>query len=156
MVKRKGKPIGSAKASRRKTRKKKGMIAARKKKEFTYRGFTVGELQEKPLEEVIALLPARPRRNFKRGLSEDVKIFLKMLESEKKDVVRTHRRDIVVLPSFVGRKIAVYNGKAFVEITVQPEMIGHYLGEFSMTRKRVAHSGPGVGATKSSKFMPLK
>jgi small subunit ribosomal protein S19 len=63
---------------------------------------------------------------------------------------------MIVLPEFVGRKIAVYNGKEFQEVLIQQEMIGHYLGEFALTRKPVKHTGPGVGATRSSKFMPLK
>ena len=70
--------------------------------------------------------------------------------------VRTHRRDMPILPEFVGRRIAIYNGQNFVEIDIKPEMIGHYLGEFALTRKNVAHSGPGVGATRSSKHVALK
>ncbi|HHH78058.1 MAG TPA: 30S ribosomal protein S19, partial [Thermoplasmatales archaeon] len=64
--------------------------------------------------------------------------------------------DIIVLPQMVGRRIMVHNGKDFVSVTIQPEMIGHYLGEFAVTRKEVKHAGPGVGATRSSKYMPLK
>jgi small subunit ribosomal protein S19 len=56
----------------------------------------------------------------------------------------------------VGKKVAIYNGKEFKEVEIKPEMIGHYLGEFAMTRRSVTHSGPGVGATRSSKFLPLK
>ena len=70
--------------------------------------------------------------------------------------MRTHCRDVPILPDFVGKKVAVHNGKEFVSVEIKPEMIGHYIGEFAMTRKAVAHSGPGVGATRSSKFMPLK
>jgi len=71
-------------------------------------------------------------------------------------VLRTHRREIIILPDFVGRRIDVYNGKEFIRVDIKPEMIGHYLGEFALTRKPVKHSGPGVGATRSSKYMPLK
>ena len=71
-------------------------------------------------------------------------------------VVRTHRRDMVVLPTFVGRTISIYNGRQFQPIEIKPEMIGHYLGEFAITRRSVTHSGPGVGATRSSKHVPLK
>jgi small subunit ribosomal protein S19 len=63
---------------------------------------------------------------------------------------------VPVLPDFVGKTVAIHNGKEFVNVEIKPEMIGHYLGEFAMTRKTVKHSGPGVGATRSSKFMPLK
>ena len=61
-----------------------------------------------------------------------------------------------ILPEFVGKTLAVHNGQHFVEIAIKPEMIGHYLGEFAITRRGVAHSGPGVGATRSSKHVPLK
>jgi small subunit ribosomal protein S19 len=70
--------------------------------------------------------------------------------------VKTHRRDVIILPDFVGKKIAVHMGNKFKEIDIRAEMIGHYLGEFAMTRSFSKHSGPGVGATKSSKFLPLK
>jgi len=72
------------------------------------------------------------------------------------EIVKTHCRDMIILPSFVGKTIGVHNGKEFQPVKIQPEMIGHYLGEFALTRKRVKHSGPGVGATRSSKYMPLK
>jgi small subunit ribosomal protein S19 len=70
--------------------------------------------------------------------------------------LRTHGRDILILPDHVGHRVAIHNGKEFKEIEVRPEMIGHYYGEFSLTRRFEKHSGPGVGATRSSKFMPLK
>jgi small subunit ribosomal protein S19 len=71
-------------------------------------------------------------------------------------VVKTHCRDVLVLPRHVGRRVAIHNGHEFREIEVRPEMIGHYYGEFALTRRFEKHSGPGVGATRSSKFMPLK
>ena len=73
-----------------------------------------------------------------------------------KPVLKTHRREIVILPSFIGKRVSVYNGSKYLEFEIKPEMIGHYLGEFAPTRQAVKHSGPGVGATRSSKFMPLK
>ncbi len=143
------------KAARRKARKKKGAIAARRKKEFTFRGFTLDQLQKMTLDEVLPLLPARARRSYSRGLNPEEQAFIDRLMKDD-GVVRTHRRAIVILPSFVGKKVAVYTGKEFKEIEIKAEMIGHYLGEFALTRNSVKHSGPGVGATKSSKFMPLK
>ena len=146
----------SAKAARRKARKVASTIQARKKKEFTYRGYNLEQLQKMSTSEVVPLLPARVRRTFGRGLNEVQLRFLERLRSGKKTVLRTHQRDIPILPEFVGKRIAVYNGQNFQEITIAPEMIGHYLGEFALTRKFEKHSGPGVGATKSSKYMPLK
>ena len=147
---------GSAKAARRKQRKKTSAIQARAKKEFRFKGKTLTELQELSLDEVLPLLSARARRSYKRGLNPEEEVFIKRLLNDDKPVLRTHRRNIVILPTFVGKTVAVYNGKEYKEVEIKPEMIGHYLGEFSMTRVFSKHSGPGVGATKSSKFMPLK
>jgi small subunit ribosomal protein S19 len=146
---------GSAKAARRKMRKKKSQIQARRKKEFTYRGHTMEELLKLPFAEIIELLPARARRTYIRGLNTEQEAFIKRLRAAD-GPVRTHRREIPILPEFVGKTVHVYNGKEFSPVDIKPEMIGHYLGEFAMTRKAVRHSGLGVGATRSSKFMPLK
>lgn len=148
--------LTGTKASRRKQRKKKGMMTARRKKEFTYRGFTMEQLLEMPFDEMVDLLPSRVRRSFRRGLNEEQKTTFDKIVDGEQEVVRTHRRDIPVIPAFVGRRVAVYNGKEFKEVEIKPEMIGHLLGEFAMTRGSVKHSGPGVGATRGSKFMPLK
>ncbi len=146
---------GGAKAARRKQRKKKGAITSRRKKEFTYRGFTLEELTEMPFDEMVTLMPSRVRRTLLRGMGEEQRTaFEKIKVSE--EVVRTHRRDVPIIPQFVGRKVSVHNGKAFSEFEIRPEMIGHFLGEFAMTRGTVKHSGPGVGATRGSKFLPLK
>ncbi len=146
----------SPKAARRKLRKKRGAITARKKKEFTFQGFTVEELQKMPLSEILPLLPSRARRSYVRGLNSEEQVFVDRLIEGKKPVLKTHRREIVILPSFIGKRVSVYNGKQYMEFEIKPEMIGHYLGEFAPTRGSVKHSGPGVGATRSSKFMPLK
>ncbi len=155
MARRTKKTATSAKAARRRSRKLKSSIQARKKKEFTYRGYTLDELKAMPVDEVIGLMTARVRRSYRRGFNPEEQAFLERIRKTK-GVVKTHRREMVILPEFVGRKIAVYNGKEFHEFEVVPEMIGHYLGEFAPTRRSVKHSGPGVGATRSSKFMPLK
>ena len=149
---------GLAKAARRKFRKRAGAIEVRRKKEFTYRGYTLDEMKAMTFEEILELLPSRPRRTYLRGLDEQQQIFVDRLRSAPWDQValRTHCRDVPILPDFVGKKVAIHNGHQFVAVELRPEMIGHYLGEFSMTRGVVTHSGPGVGATRSSKFMPLK
>lgn len=146
---------GSAKAARRKLRKKRSQIQARRKKEFTYRGYTMEELLKLPFAEIIELLPARARRTYIRGLNPEQESFIRRLRASD-GPVRTHRREIPILPEFVGKTVQVYNGKEFLTVDIKPEMIGHYLGEFALTRKGVKHSGLGVGATRSSKFMPLK
>lgn len=129
-------------------------------RKFTYRGYTLEELQKMSMDEFIKLLPARQRRSLKRGLTPaQRKLLDKIREYKAKGIdkpIRTHCRDMVVLPEMVGCKIAVYNGKKFVEIEITPEMIGHYLGEFSITCKKVVHGKPGVGASRSSMYIPLK
>ena len=108
------------------------------------------------------MLPARQRRSLLRGLQPRHKKLLekarKVKESgkEKEVVIRTHCRDMIILPEMVGLKFGVHNGKDFVVVEIKPEMIGHRLGEFSLTRKRVIHGTPGVGATRSSMYIPLK
>ena len=148
---------GSAKAARRRLRKRAAGTEVRRKKEFTYRGFTMDELRAMPLEDVLQLLPARARRTYQRGIDDERAALLEKLKTDGgEEALRTHARDLPILPWFVGKKVAVHNGKEFVSVEIKPEMIGHYLGEFAMTRHEVKHSGPGVGATRSSKFMPPK
>lgn len=132
-------------------------------KKFTYRGSSLEELQRMPMDEFIKLLPSRQRRSLLRGLPPRQKKLLEKLRRAKraqrkgkKVMVRTHNRDMVILPEMVGLDVAIHNGKTFIEIKVEPEMIGHYLGEYSPTCKRVMHGSPGIGATKSSMYVPLK
>ncbi len=129
----------------------------RRRREFTLRGLTLPRLQELPLPELAKILPARARRSIRRGFNAEQQRFLERLRTTPKEkVVRTHCRDVLILPAHVGRRVAVHNGKEFKEVEIRPEMIGHYFGEFALTRRFEKHSGPGVGATRSSKFMPLK
>ena len=133
------------------------------RKIFKFRGYTLEELQAMSLEEVIELLPSRQRRSLKRGfLPRQEKVLAKMekVDIENNDgrpeVIKTHCRDMIVLPNMVGYTFGIYNGREFVEVTIKPEMIGCYFGEFAQTRSRVQHGDPGMGATRSSMFVPLK
>jgi small subunit ribosomal protein S19 len=130
---------------------------------FHYRGFTLDELRKMNMDQLIELLPARARRSVKRGLPPRQKKLLERLrrayraKKRGKDLLtRTHVRDMIIFPDFVGLKIGVYNGRIYEIVDIKPEMIGHYLGEFSLTRRRVSHGSPGIGATRSSKYVPLK
>ncbi len=144
----------SSAKSRRKAKRKKIEI---KKKEFVFQGLNLQELQKLTFDELMPLLPARVRRTLKRGLTARQEKLINDIDHAGPDIpIRTHCRNMVILPKFVGHIINIHNGKEFQRVNVQPEMIGHYLGEFALTRQRVKHTGPGVGATKSSKFMPLK
>ena len=127
------------------------------KREFTYRGKKIEELKKMSLEEFAELLPSRQRRKLKRGLKDNEKKLLKEAEKHSGNKpIRTHLRDMVVVPQFIGKKFAIYNGKDWNIIEVIPEMIGHVIGEFSITRKKVSHSGPGIGATRGTKFTSVK
>jgi small subunit ribosomal protein S15e len=75
---------------------------------------------------------------------------------EKPEPVRTHLRNMIIVPEMIGSLIGVYNGKTFNQVEIKPEMIGHYLAEFSISYKPVKHGRPGIGATHSSRFIPLK
>ncbi|MGB0653288.1 MAG: 30S ribosomal protein S19 [Thermoplasmatota archaeon] len=145
-------------AARRRQRKAKAVIETRQKKEFTYRGKTVGELKELSIDEVLPLMPSGVRRSYTRGLLPGEMKFINKIENSEPGSVtlRTHYRHIAVLPKFVGHTVAVYDGKEFVSVEIMPEMIGHRLGEFALSTKVCAHSGVGVGATRSSKHVPLK
>ena len=153
---RRTKGLATPKAARRRERKRKAGIQVRRKKEFSYQGLTLDKLQELEFDDFISLVPSRQRRSFKRGVSREQAKLINDSNQKPNKVLRTHRREMIIIPQFVGRKFAVYNGREFVDIDVLTEMIGLYFGELAPTRTSPTHTGPGVGATKSSKFMPLK
>ena len=128
-----------------------------KKKEFTYRGKTIEELNTLDVREFAKYLPSRQRRTVLRNFQE-VEGFLKRAKDKesKNKRIKTHKRDLVVVPQMVGMKIQVYNGRNFVPIDVIGEMLGHKLGEFAPTRARITHSKSGVGATKGSRAKSKK
>jgi small subunit ribosomal protein S19 len=141
---------------RRIGRKKRKKIEIRKK-EFKHMGLTLEKLQSLTLEDLLPYLTSRMRRSLKRGLTQEQDKLLNDIKKAKKDeMIKTHCRDVIVLPEFVDHKIGIHNGHEFQRVDIKPEMVGHYLGEFALTRKKVKHTGPGVGATRSSKYMPLK
>ena len=125
------------------------------KKEFAYRGKSMEELMKMSLNEISALFPARQRRSLKRGLTEQQKILLSKIRKNEANI-ETHCRDMIILPEMIGKTIKVYNGKEFVSVIIMDEMIGHCLGEFALTRRKVEHSAPGIGATRSSAALSVK
>jgi small subunit ribosomal protein S19 len=127
----------------------------RRREEFTYRGFKIDELRAMGLTELLPIMPARARRKVIRGLSRGEETLLqKIRDGDQK--IRTHLREMIVMPEMVGKSIEIYNGKEFVKVEFQPEAVFHYLGEFALTRKRVTHGSAGIGATRGSKYVPLK
>lgn len=130
------------------------------KKEFTYKGKTLAELEEMDLNEFAKLLPARKKRSIKRGFTEEQKILLVKIRKAKEGIykkpIKTHCRDMIVLPEMIGLIIQVHRGRGFTPVAISKDMLGHYLGEFTLTRERVKHSAPGVGATRSSAAVAVK
>jgi len=127
----------------------------RRKEEFTYHGYKIEELQQMSLSELLPIMPSRARRKINRGVSEGHEKLLAEFR-EGKERIRTHIRDMVIMPEMIGKNVEIYNGKDFLEVELQPEGVFMYLGEFALTRRRVSHGSAGIGATRSSKFVPLK
>ena len=130
------------------------------KKELTYKGKTESELKVMDIKDFMKLVPSRSRRSLKRGFTPAQKFLLlkiqKYLGGKTKKPVKTHCRDIVILPKMLGVIMNIHNGKEFVPVQITVEMLGKFLGEFALTRKKVGHNAPGIGATKSSSSMSVK
>ena len=127
----------------------------RRREEFTYRGYKIDELKAMGLSELIPLMPARVRRKFNRGLNRGEETLLAKIRGGD-EKVGTHVRDMIVMPEMIGKSIEIYTGKEFLKVEFQPESVFHYLGEFALTRKKVSHGSAGIGATRGSKYVPLK
>ena len=116
------------------------------RKVFTYRGKTIEELKEMPLDQFIELLPSRERRSVLRGYNDQEKRFIQKIQV--KDNVKTHCRRLVILPFMIGKTVQVHRGNKFEPVLLQPEVIGQRLGQLVLSRNRTGHSSPGVGASK--------
>jgi len=126
-------------------------------KEFTYHGLSKEELANIPNEKLLKLFTARVRRSITRGINDDKrKLMEEMKDKNNKNPIKTHLRDVIILPYMVGVTVHIFSGKEFVPITITLQMVGHYLGEYVITNKRVNHGAPGVGASRSSLYVPLK
>jgi small subunit ribosomal protein S19 len=120
-------------------------------KEFTYRGKSLDEIKKLDTREFAKLVKSRTRRAILRQHTK-IDSFVSKCEalSPAKKPIRTHIRDLVIVPKMLGYIVNIYNGKQFLPIEIVPEMLGHRLGEFSITRQKVKHGTAGIGATKSS------
>lgn len=129
-------------------------------KEFNYRGIPLAELESTSLEKVFSLLNSRQRRSLTRGITDSKRKLIEEIKAAKAGTltnpIKTHLRDLIILPSMMGVTVNVFSGKEFVPVQLRPEMIGHYLGEYVITNKKVSHGAPGVGASRSSLYVPLK
>ena len=174
MARRKKKVMRTPKAARRAARKRRSGVAERRKKEFPYRGMTVAELQALPMFapdddpdalSVEAIMPSRARRSMSRGYAAgstnggsniEEEHFINGLRENPGKKAKTHCRSLYILPEMVGRTVGIHDGRSFKMVEILPEMLGHALGEYAPTRRSVTHTGPGVGATRSSKHVALK
>ncbi len=129
-------------------------------KEFHYRGVPQGELESASLDRLFKLLNARQRRSLTRGITDSKRKLIAEIKAAKAgkvaNPIKTHLRDLIILPSMVGITVNVFSGKEFVPVQMRTEMIGHYLGEYVITNRKVSHGAPGVGASRSSLYVPLK
>ena len=127
------------------------------KKEFKYRGMKMEELNHLDIREFAKLLKSNERRTALRQSDELQNFVLKCKDkSQKKKAIKTHARHLIIVPQMVGLRIQVYNGKVFTPVQIEKEMLGHRLGEFSVTRTKVKHGSAGVGATRSSASRAVK
>mmetsp|Transcript_11469 Transcript_11469/g.17462 ORF Transcript_11469/g.17462 Transcript_11469/m.17462 type:complete len:152 (-) Transcript_11469:193-648(-) len=143
------------------------IAALRKKrqfKKFQFRGIELDKLLDLSHEELLNYVHSRARRRMQRGLTRKPMALIKKLRKakaaagplDKPEAVKTHLRNMLIVPEMIGSQVAVYNGKVFNHVEIKPEMVGHYLGEFSITYRPVRHGRPGIGSTNSSRFIPLK
>ncbi len=129
-------------------------------KKFDYRGVPLDQLETISLEKLFEMFNARQRRSLTRGITDGKRKLIEEIKAAKagktKNPIKTHLRDLIILPYMVGVTVNVFSGKEFQPVNIAPEMIGHYLGEYVITNKRVQHGAPGVGASRSSLYVPLK
>jgi small subunit ribosomal protein S19 len=132
-------------------------------KEFTYRGQTAEQLLQISMDDFMKLLPARQRRALlrvppteQRKLREKIRKARKEAAQGRSITIRTHCRETVILPEMIGLTINVHDGKEFQPVEITAEKLGHRLGEFASTNKKVSHGQPGIGASRSSMYVPLK
>jgi small subunit ribosomal protein S19 len=131
-------------------------------RQFTYRGHSVDELRQMSMDEFIKLLPSRQRRSLLKGLTNEQRILMEHIRNVKKEnggkvsSVKTHVRDMIIIPEMLGLTVQLHAGKEYVSVDIKPEMIGHFIGEFAITNQKVVHGTPGIGASRSSMYVPLK
>ena len=115
----------------------------KRREEYTYHGYTIEQLKAMSMDELLPIMPSGARRDVRAKIAAG-------------DGVRTHIRSMIILPEMVGKTVAIYSGKEFVNVEIPVEGVFHYFGEFALTRKKVSHGSAGIGATRSSKYVPLK
>ena len=130
-------------------------------RKYTYKGIAEEDIQNIPMDQFVKISTSRTRRTLLRlKFNPRLKAFIDSVRKAKianpKKMIKTHVRDAPILPDWVGLVFGVHNGKEFKRVDITADKVGRRLGDFSHTTTRVLHSGPGVGATRGSKFVPLK
>lgn len=128
-------------------------------KKYYFRGLEVEDIKKMSLDEFMKIIPSRSRRTLKRGVNEKQKKLLADIEKNRNNErtrIKTHCRDMVIIPQMLDTIIGVYNGKEFIDVHVNHEKLGHTLGEFAPSRRNVKHNAPGIGATKSTSSASVK
>ena len=132
-------------------------------KEYKFRGYSLEDLKKMSIDELAKLFPSRIRRSLKRGLSDQQKKLLENVRKNPEKFHKTHVRDMVILPDMVGVRLGIFkggskpgDGSKWVNVIIDPKMIGRRLGEYSIPIGRVKHSAPGIGASKGSKHIATK
>ncbi len=128
-----------------------------KKKELRYKGKTMEELKSLETREFSKYVASRERRTILRQFRK-IEDFINRANKKlsKKTPIRTHHRDLIVVPKMLGMKIQIYNGKNFIPVEIVMEMLGHRFGEFAPTRARVKHGSAGIGSTKGTRSKAKK
>ncbi|MCL4403239.1 MAG: ribosomal protein S19 family protein [Candidatus Marsarchaeota archaeon] len=130
-----------------------------KKEKVAFKGKTSSEAVHVTDEEFKRLVGSHIRRSIERNALEYRNLLEKISKLKGKGAakpIKTHCREAVILPSWIGMRFEVYNGKQFVPVDIIANMLGHKLGEFAYSTKRVQHSAPGIKATRGSKFLSVK
>jgi small subunit ribosomal protein S19 len=130
-------------------------------KKDTWKGFEEEQVAAISFDDFLKRISSRDRRTLLRmKMNPRLKKFVEKVRLVKKTnpkkLIKTHVREAIILPEWLGLTFGVHNGKEFKKVEITMNRVGKRLGDFSHTTGRVAHSGPGVGATRGSKFVPLK
>lgn len=127
------------------------------KKQFLYKGKTLEELKKLDVREFAKYLGSRQKRTVLRNFQEIEKFVNRSkVKISKNKTIKTHQRDLVIVPEMIEWKVHIYNGNSFIPVVIVGEMLGHRLGEFAPTRPRIKHGKAGIGSTKGSKTQAKK
>lgn len=124
-------------------------------KKFTFQGIELEELLKMEIADLKELFPSALRRHMKRGFGQEEYDLIRQCQSNATEI-KTKCRNMFILPCMFHKTIGIHNGCQFVEVDIKPEMIARRFKDLVPTKTSKAHGKPGVGATSSSKFVPLK